>query len=135
AVMFVSVLFTAALLPGRDLSGTALHGSVAPSWADVLAGLVPGPIPKEGIGWFLGVLGGVGGTVTLLSYGYWIREAGRSGERGIRECRIDLAVAYALTAFFGVAMMVVGSIVPLEGRGPETASVLADALHSVLGPV
>lgn len=135
AVMFITVLLTAVLLPGRDFSGTALEGAVAPTWGDVFAGFVPGTIPEQGVGWFLGVLGGVGGTVTLLSYGYWIREAGRTGERGIRECRIDLAVAYVLTAFFGAAMMIIGSIAQLEGKGPETAGVLASALHSVLGPV
>lgn len=134
AVMFICVLLTAMLLPGRDLSDTPLAGTVAPSWGEVLQGFIPGPIPKEGVGWFLGVLGGVGGTVTLLSYGYWVREAGRSGEQGIRECRIDLAVAYALTAFFGSAMMIIGSIAQLEGKGPETAGVLASTLHSVLGP-
>lgn len=134
-LMFVCVLLTAVLLPGRDLSNTPLAGTVAPSWNEVLAGLIPSRIPEQGMGWFLGVLGGVGGTVTLLSYGYWIREAGRTGPEGIRDCRVDLAVAYGLTAFFGVAMMIIGSIAQLEGQGPETARALSTALHSVLGPV
>ncbi len=134
AVMFVCVLLTAALLPGRDLSNTPLEGTVAPTWGEVFAGFIPGPIPEQGLGWFLGVLGGVGGTVTLLSYGYWIREAGRTGPQAIRDCRIDLGVAYGLTAFFGVAMMIIGSIVPLDGQGPETARALSSTLHSVLGP-
>ena len=57
----------------------------------------------------LGVLGGVGGTVTLLSYGYWIREERRSGAAGLKACRIDLGLGYVMTALFGVAMIVIGS--------------------------
>ena len=64
-----------------------------------------------------GVLGGVGGTVTLLSYGYWIRETGRSGRDGIRTCRIDLTVAYVLSALFGMGMIIIGSrIAPNPNR-------------------
>ena len=31
----------------------------------------------EGIAWTIALIGGVGGTVTILCYGYWIREEGR----------------------------------------------------------
>jgi hypothetical protein len=82
----------------------------------------------------LGVLGGVGGTVTLLSYGYWIREKGREGEEGARICRIDLGVCYALTALFGVAMVIIGSRIKLEGSGIRLAGQLAEQLGGVLGP-
>jgi Mn2+/Fe2+ NRAMP family transporter len=81
----------------------------------------------------LGVLGGVGGTVTLLSYGYWIRETGRSGAEGVRECRVDLAAGYLLTALFGLAMIIIGSRVTLRA-GPTAALELAGQLDSALGP-
>ena len=37
----------------------------------------------------------VRGTLTVLCYGYWIREEGRTGESSLKTCRIDLAAGYA----------------------------------------
>jgi hypothetical protein len=92
-------------------------------------------LSAETLPWTLALLGGVGGTVTLLSYGYWIREAGRHGEAGVRTCRIDLAVAYGMTAVFGMAMVVIGTRIHVEGQGLGLALALADELGRVLGPV
>lgn len=105
---------------------------LAPPLDELAAGLVP-TIPEGGLGWTLGVLGGVGGTVTLLSYGYWIREHGRDSPRHLRACRIDLAVAYSLTALFGMAMLVIGSRLQLDGQGTGVALALAEQLQGVLG--
>jgi hypothetical protein len=118
--MFFTVILTAALSN--------------PGWADVGVGLVFPRVPAGGSAYMLGVLGGVGGTVTLLSYGYWIREKGRRGTEGARECRIDLGVGYAMTAIFGVAMIIIGSRAQLE-RGPTMALELAEQLAASLGIV
>ena len=83
--------------------------------------------------WFLGVLGGVGGTVTMLSYGYWIREAGRRDHEGLRTSRIDLAVSYGVTAVFGVGMVIIGSRIGGTGQGARVAVQLAEQLATVLG--
>ena len=120
AVKFVAVLITAALL--------------VQDWQEVLVGLTVPRIPLGTLPWMLGVLGGVGGTVTLLSYGYWIREKGRTGEEGARICRIDLGVCYLLTALFGVSMIIIGSRIQLDGAGIRLAGQLADQLAQVLGP-
>src|SRR5688572_16942043 len=52
-------------------------------WGQVVKGLVVPRIPREagreGIQWTLALMGGVGGTLTVLCYGYWIRESGRTG--------------------------------------------------------
>lgn len=117
---FVAVLVTAVVL--------------VQDWRAVVTGLTVPRIPLGTLPWMLGVLGGVGGTVTLLSYGYWIREKGRRGEEGARICRIDLGVCYVLTALFGVAMIIIGSRVQLEGAGIRLAGQLADQLAVVLGP-
>lgn len=119
-VMFVCVIVTAGLL--------------APDWGAVVQGLVIPGIPTEGLPWMMGVLGGVGGTVTLLSYGYWIREKNRRGQEGVRICRIDLGVAYALTALFGIAMVIIGSRIRVEGQGVRLAGQLAEQLALALGP-
>ena len=119
-VMFVTVIATA-LLIRPDVSEVAI-GAFVPT------------IPKEGVGWILGIMGGVGGTVTLLSYGYWIREKGRSGLEGVRVCRLDLAVGYTMTALFGMSMVIIGSRVNLE-KGPLVALELAGQLEQVMGPI
>jgi len=121
SLMFVTVITTALL------RGTA--------WGALGRGVFMPTIPTGGLGWVLGVLGGVGGTLTLLSYGYWIREEERSGSKGLRVCRVDLSVGYGLTGLFGVAMIVIGSGVDIDGRGAGAALVLARELGSILGPV
>jgi Mn2+/Fe2+ NRAMP family transporter len=107
---------------------------VAPDWAMVARGLLVPIIPRGGSAWVLGVLGGVGGTVTLLSYSYWIREKGRAGREGVRICRFDLGVGYALTALFGIAMVIIGSRIVVTGQGAAVALQLADQLAVAFGP-
>ena len=89
------------------LAGRACRGSSGPS------------IPSadgEGVSWTMALMGGIGGTVTVLSYGYWIREEGRQGAGEIRTCRIDLAVGYAMTGLFGLGMVIIGSeLLDLDG--------------------
>ena len=107
---------------------------ISPDWQDVAQGLAIPTVPRQGAGWLLAVMGGVGGTVTLLCYSYWIREKGRAGKQGVKDCRFDLAVAYSLTAFFGIAMVIIGSRVKVVGSGDTVALVLADQLAGALGP-
>ena len=121
-LMFVIVLATAvALWPG---------------WDAVASGLFVPSIPAVdgALGWTVALIGGVGGTVTVLCYGYWIREEGRSGSDEIAASRLDLAVAYAVTALFGIAMVVIGSTVEVEGRGAGLLVGLAARLEETLGP-
>lgn len=118
-VMFVTVIATAA--------------SIGAPTQEVLTGFVPS-LPDDDRAWLLGVIGGVGGTVTLLSYGYWIRDTGRSGHEGLVTCRWDLGVAYALTALFGASMIVIGAHVRPDGVGPDVAVKIAATLGEELGP-
>jgi len=108
---------------------------ISPDLAGVVKGLTIPAVPRQGAGWLLALVGGVGGTVTLLCYSYWIREKGRVGTQGVKDCRFDLTVAYALTAFFGAAMVIIGSRVKVGGSGDTVALVLADQLAGALGPV
>lgn len=63
----------------------------------------------DSIKWSVAVIGGIGGTVTMLSYGYWIKEKNRIGLSGLMESRIDLAVSYFLMALFGMTMIFIGT--------------------------
>jgi Mn2+/Fe2+ NRAMP family transporter len=119
--MFACVLCSAVLL--------------RPDWQAVADGLVRPSIKRGDLPYAIGLLGGVGGTVTLLSYGYWIRESGRSGASGARLCRLDLGVAYLGTALFGVAMLIISSRVEISREGAEVALALADQIGEAGGPL
>ena len=123
AVMFVTVTATAFV--------------VKPSWSDIAAGLVFPTIPDitgQGIQWTIALLGGIGGTLTVICYGYWIREEGREGIEDLKTCRIDLATGYVMTAIFGVGMVIIGSRVQIEGGGATLIIDLANKLHDEISP-
>ena len=119
-VMFVTVVATAV--------------AMRPPIGEFLSGLMLPTIPPGGVSWTIALIGGVGGTVTVLCYGYWIREEGRAGIGDLKLCRIDLAVGYAMTAIFGVAMVVIGSsLEPIEGGGATLVVKLAGQLENTFG--
>ena len=119
-LMFVTVLGAAA--------------AVAPPLGEVTAGFAPS-IPDSGPRWVLAVLGGVGGTVTLLSYGYWIQEQGRRGQAMLRVCKTDLAVGNGMTGLFGLSVVVIGSQIEVEQGGAALAVQMADRLAEAVGPL
>lgn len=94
-IMFVAVISSAVL--------------AAPDLPAMLGGLVPQlPATPDGMFYVLGLAGGVGGTITLAAYGYWLREKGWTDSRWMRVMRLDNGVAYAITGVFVVATMVMG---------------------------
>jgi Mn2+/Fe2+ NRAMP family transporter len=109
---------------------------VWPGSSAVVSGLFRPSIPDfsgGGLSWTVALIGGVGGTVTILCYGYWIREKGRDGADQLGICRLDLAVGYVATVIFGIAMVIIGSTVSIEGRGADLLVRLADALGDEVG--
>jgi len=122
AMMFVIVLVTAAILwPG---TAAVIQGLTVPVIPDV---------DGKGIAWTIALIGGVGGTLTILCYGYWIREKGRDSVEHVRTCRIDLATGYFLTALFGIAMVIIGSNLDLSGKGAGLLVQLSNTLQEPLG--
>ena len=75
-------------------------------------------MPDGSIVYVLGLLGGVGGSITLAAYGYWLREKGWRTPSWMGMMRFDNAVAYVITAVFVMAMMVMGAGL-LLGSGQE----------------
>jgi Mn2+/Fe2+ NRAMP family transporter len=123
AIMFVCVIVTAGLMwPGTE---QVIKGLVFPS--------IPN-IKGEGLTWTIALIGGVGGTVTVLSYGYWIREEGRNKSDKLSTCQIDLAVGYFMTALFGISMVIIGSNVTIQGGGASLLVNLSNQLGQELGP-
>ncbi|GGW85397.1 iron transporter [Streptomyces malachitofuscus] len=83
---------------------------VTPNLGDAFAGLLPVlPDEKDSVLNTLGLIGGVGGTITLAAYGYWVNAKGWTGTGWMRIMRLDNRVAYATTGIFVVAMLVVGA--------------------------
>ena len=122
ALMFVVVVLTAFAL--RPPIGAILTGL---AWPVI-------PSVEGGVTWTVALIGGVGGTVTVLCYGYWIREEDRHGVEDLRLCRIDLATGYGMTAIFGIAMVIIGSTLGrLPGGGATLIVEIASELENTLG--
>lgn len=81
---------------------------LTPSLTDLALGLVP-RIPEGGFINAMAIIGGVGGTFTLASYTYWVRERGWRQTSWIPTMRTDAAVGYILTGLFMISMLVIGS--------------------------
>ena len=122
AVMFVTVVVCAVMMlqePGK-----------------LLRGLLWPTIPSGSAALLLGLMGGVGGSVTLLCYGYWIREKQWRGTAMHRRTWMDLASAYALTGFFGLAVVVIAAAAkPVDASGNALVLALAAQLEALLGPI
>ncbi|MCP3819052.1 Nramp family divalent metal transporter [Streptomyces sp. A3M-1-3] len=93
-VMFVVVVYVA-IRVGPDLGAT-------------LAGLVP-VLPDGSLLYTLGLIGGVGGTITMAAYGYWVNAKGWTNSGWMKVMRLDNRVAYITTGIFVVAMLIVGA--------------------------
>ncbi|MEE1939289.1 Nramp family divalent metal transporter [Streptomyces sp. TRM 70361] len=93
-VMFVIVVYVAV--------------RAAPDLGATLAGLLP-VLPDGSLVYTLGLVGGVGGTITMAAYGYWINAKGWTDSGWMRMMRLDNRVAYLTTGVFVVAMLIVGA--------------------------
>lgn len=93
-VMFVTVVGSAVIV-GPDLAGFA-------------RGLVP-TIPAGSLLYAVGVVGGLGGTLALAAYGYWIRDKNWHGRSFIPLMRLDSVLGYVATAVFALSMLVLGA--------------------------
>jgi Mn2+/Fe2+ NRAMP family transporter len=81
---------------------------VSPDVPALFAGLVPS-LPDDSVFYTLGLVGGVGGTITMAAYGYWVNAKGWTDSGWMRMMRLDNRVAYVTTGIFVVAMLVVGA--------------------------
>ncbi|MFJ5221718.1 Nramp family divalent metal transporter [Streptomyces sp. NPDC088400] len=93
-VMFVVVMYVAI--------------RVAPDFGAAFAGLAP-VLPDGSLLYTLGLIGGVGGTITMAAYGYWVNAKGWTNTGWMKVMRLDNRVAYITTGLFVVAMLVIGA--------------------------
>ncbi|WP_115684447.1 Nramp family divalent metal transporter [Corynebacterium senegalense] len=105
---------------------------------EILRGLVP-TIPEGSFVYVLSLAGGVGGTITLAAYGYWLTEKNWRGPAWMRVMRLDNTVAYIVTGIFVAAMLVIGADLLYSAniavsQGDRGLLDLADVLEQRYGP-
>ena len=114
-------------------AGLTLHDPMP-----AVQGLVLPIIPAGSGTYVLSLIGGVGGSITMLSYNYWMREEGMRGGGFLSYVRGDIAIAYIFTALFGISIMLIASdafFVPgVALRDAEAVPKMAAALGALLGP-
>jgi Mn2+/Fe2+ NRAMP family transporter len=91
------------------------------------------------VAYTLSLIGGVGGTVTLLSYAYWMREAGWNGPARLPSARTDLTLSFTLVFVFCFSMIFLSTQINWEGQildeGPRLCLLLADRIGREIGPI
>ena len=81
---------------------------VAPDLGVAVRGLIP-TVPEGSVVYTLGLIGGVGGSITMAAYGYWVNAKGWRTPEWMAMMRLDNRVAYVTTGIFVVAMLIVGA--------------------------
>jgi Mn2+/Fe2+ NRAMP family transporter len=74
-----------------------------------LRGLVVPVIPAGSGTYVLSIIGGIGGSITMLSYNYWMREEKLGGPGALHYVRGDVGIAYVFTALFGISIMLIAN--------------------------
>jgi Mn2+/Fe2+ NRAMP family transporter len=94
-------------------------------------------IPPGSGTYVLSLIGGVGGSITMLSYNYWMREENMRGAGFISYVRGDIAIAYVFTAVFGGSIMLIANDAfftqGVALKDAEAVPRMAAALGNVLG--
>lgn len=123
ALMFAALIGTVLLITfksGADWSGFASRAPLSVPYA-------------------LSLIGGIGGTVTLLSYGYWMREQGWYGRERLGSARVDLAVSFLMAFVFAFCMIFLSSQIEWSGaildEGPRLCLLLADRIGQETGAI
>jgi Mn2+/Fe2+ NRAMP family transporter len=102
-----------------------------------LKGLLIPTIPAGSGTNVLSLIGGVGGSITMLSYNYWMREENMRGGGWVQFVRGDIFVAYLFTFMFGGSIMLIANDAFFTAHvtltNSEAVPRMAAALGNVLG--
>jgi Mn2+/Fe2+ NRAMP family transporter len=104
----------------------------------ILRGLVVPAIPAGSGAYVLSLIGGIGGSITMLSYNYWMREEHIHGAGFLRYVRGDVGIAYVFTALFGLSIMLIANrtfFMPgVAITDAQAVPKMAEMLGTILGP-
>jgi Mn2+/Fe2+ NRAMP family transporter len=96
------------LIGAKVFSVVVVAALLRPDLGELAAGLAP-RISEGALLYAVGVVGGLGGTHALASYGYWVRDKGWRSPTWIPIMRLDSMLGYVITAVFGIAVMLIGA--------------------------
>jgi len=106
--------------------------------AATLRGLLVPTIPAASGAYVLSIIGGIGGSITMLSYNYWMREEKISDARFLGYVRGDIAIAYLFTALFGISIMLIANqafyLSHVRISDAQAVPKMAEMLGAILGP-
>ncbi len=102
-------------------------------WSHVVTGLVIPTVPAASGTYVLSIIGGIGGSITMLSYNYWMREEKLAGSDALGYVRGDIAVAYLFTAIFGMSIMLIANEAFFVSRVTITDAQAVPKMAEVLG--
>lgn len=94
-VMFVTIVGSALML--------------IPNLADLPSEALTLGIPEGSTFMIMSIIGGIGGTMALAAYSYWINEKGWDDYSYIPTMRADVITAYVVTAIFSISLMIVST--------------------------
>ena len=104
----------------------------------ILRGLLMPSIPAAGTTHVFSLIGGIGGSLTLLSYNYLLRDEGKVDANNLSVLRADLKIAYLFTAIFGLSVMLIAHrvfFVPgIAITDRDAVSRMAGQLAELVGP-
>lgn len=102
---------------------------------EIVRGLMVPRVPGAGGGaQVLALLGGIGGSVTVICYGYWMRAAAWRGAERLPTVRADVRLAYLFTGVFGIALVIIAAGVDAKAAsGARIALEIAERLAGVGG--
>jgi Mn2+/Fe2+ NRAMP family transporter len=107
-------------------------------WGSVTTGLLVPTIPPDSGTYVLSIIGGIGGSITMLSYNYWMREEQINGPESLGYVRGDVAVAYLFTAMFGMSIMLIAYqafyLAGVTITDAQAVPRMAEMLGTLLGP-
>jgi Mn2+/Fe2+ NRAMP family transporter len=104
----------------------------------ILTGLLVPSIPPGAGPSVLSLLGGIGGSLSMLAYNYWMREEKMSGPTWLGFVRADISIAYLFTALFGMSVVIVANdtfhVANIEITNAQAVTKMADTLGGLVGP-
>jgi Mn2+/Fe2+ NRAMP family transporter len=107
-------------------------------WSHVAGGLFVPTIPPASGSYVLSVIGGIGGSITMLSYNYWMREENIRDPESLGYVRGDVAIAYLFTAMFGMSIMLIANqaffLPGVAITDAQAVPKMAEVLGTLLGP-
>ena len=112
---------------------------IVSDWSHVAVRLVVPTIPAASGTYVLSIIGGIGGSITMLSYNYWMREEGIAGGGSLGYVRGDIAIAYLFTALFGISIMLIANqaffVAGVTITDAQAVPKMAQVLGTLLGPL